>query len=638
MGELDGVVDEVVDDLPDVLLVDRRAGGAGVEGGAQADALVLRRLLPEHGGVLEQARQARVGAHDLGLVALDLRHVEEVVDDDQERAARLVGDADAGAVRVRLAHVAQDHLGHADDPVERRADLVAGRGQEAHPRLVRPDELLVGEAELVVGGGEFGVHVAQGLVVAPQEPHGEEARGDQDEEPRQERDHLDVAAPLRLVGVGEPVAQRGGGEPFDLQLLAREVELGGAQGQVRRGRRRVRRLVEPPVGLEMRQGARVVRAVISARGEVVELAVGGGRRREILPLEDGADVGQRARLVAARRTSLGAHAEDEVLPGALAGAPGDRQRLGDHRVRLAEFARQDAHGGDVGQDPHAQVVAVLRLGGGERLAEHDERVLVSAQHLESVAAVVPSDHGEAGVGAEGLGGPLVVVDDALVGARVVVDGADRLEGDRLLAGVARLGEQLVGGMVARERLARPPGAARDPAPRQRQVGAQRRVRLGAEQRVRAPREAARLLGPVEAQHRLGLEPVGGGERVGAEGLPRRGLGEGEGSGGVRQHQRLGRRELLGRRSGFRRDGVCGRRGARFDRRVRQRLGERGAVHAHAHAQGRDEGQEASRSNASHSATLPRYHPPPIDDWPFVLMEGAREVRARPSRFRNGRGS
>ena len=83
--------------------------------------------------------QAELDVLDLELAGLDLREVEDVVDDRQQR---LAGVADRLRV-VALAGVEvglEQQIGHADDAVHRRADLVAHVGEEVGleaRRLVR---------------------------------------------------------------------------------------------------------------------------------------------------------------------------------------------------------------------------------------------------------------------------------------------------------------------------------------------------------------------------------------------------------------------------------------------------------------------------------------------------------------------
>ena len=77
-----------------------------------------------------QSRRRNGDALEVELAGLDLREVEDVVDDRQQRLGRVARPwsrySRCSAVEVGVEH----QLGHADDAVHRRADLVAHVGQE----------------------------------------------------------------------------------------------------------------------------------------------------------------------------------------------------------------------------------------------------------------------------------------------------------------------------------------------------------------------------------------------------------------------------------------------------------------------------------------------------------------------------
>ncbi len=136
LGELHRVGEQVEDDLaqPRDVADDGRRNVAfehvgGVEvllDGAGRDE-VERRL-----DALAQIERLRLDVHPPGL---DLREVEDVVDDRQERVA---GIADGRGVVVLLGVElgVEQQAAHADDRVHRRADLVAHRREERALRLV----------------------------------------------------------------------------------------------------------------------------------------------------------------------------------------------------------------------------------------------------------------------------------------------------------------------------------------------------------------------------------------------------------------------------------------------------------------------------------------------------------------------
>ena len=94
-----------------------------------------------------QAAQGERLALQLDLAGLDLREVEDVVDDRQEGIA---GRPDRlGVVALLLVERRVQHQpAHADDRVHRRADLVAHRGQEGALGLVRVLGRLAGRLRL----------------------------------------------------------------------------------------------------------------------------------------------------------------------------------------------------------------------------------------------------------------------------------------------------------------------------------------------------------------------------------------------------------------------------------------------------------------------------------------------------------
>ena len=137
LGELDRVGEQVEQDLaqPGHVAADRRRHVAledvgDVEtllGRARADQ-VERRL-----DALAQVERMRLDVHPPGL---DLREVEDVVDDRQQRVARVADGRGEVALLVVERRVEQQ-TAHADHGVHRRADLVAHRRQERALGLVR---------------------------------------------------------------------------------------------------------------------------------------------------------------------------------------------------------------------------------------------------------------------------------------------------------------------------------------------------------------------------------------------------------------------------------------------------------------------------------------------------------------------
>jgi hypothetical protein len=136
LGELDRVRQQVQQHLPQPRHVAGHGHGhIGIDAGRKRQALlrsarthqVQRRVhaLTQHEGL-------RLELHAPGL---DLREVEDVVDDRQQRLARFV-DQRRQLALVGVEPGVEQQPAHADDAVHRRADLVAHRRQERALGLV----------------------------------------------------------------------------------------------------------------------------------------------------------------------------------------------------------------------------------------------------------------------------------------------------------------------------------------------------------------------------------------------------------------------------------------------------------------------------------------------------------------------
>ena len=165
-GELHGVAEEVEEHLADpagIALDHLRHVGRGKA--TELEALLAGRLGDEVERVLEDRADVEVHRLERQLAGLDLREVEDVVDDRQQVLGRAADGVGELALLVAERRVEQQ-VGHADDAVHRRADLVAhrreeaalggGRGQGRVARLGEFDGLLLelGEVAGTVGFGD----------------------------------------------------------------------------------------------------------------------------------------------------------------------------------------------------------------------------------------------------------------------------------------------------------------------------------------------------------------------------------------------------------------------------------------------------------------------------------------------------
>ena len=153
--KLDGVAQQVEEDLPDARDV--------------ADDLGRQRRL-ELVGQLQSFREclgrqqlkrvfdARLRIErlqiELQLAGLDLREVENVVDDRQQPVAARADHLDPLTLRARQRRI-QQQRGHADHAVHRRADLVAHAGEKRALGLCRGLGRFLGGRELAIGGGHL---------------------------------------------------------------------------------------------------------------------------------------------------------------------------------------------------------------------------------------------------------------------------------------------------------------------------------------------------------------------------------------------------------------------------------------------------------------------------------------------------
>ncbi len=136
--ELDRVADEVHQELPEPRRVgDDGFGDAAVPLARDIDSLLLRRALK-----IETASAMMLcgAAHgiEIDLARLDLRQVENVVDHTQQVTSAAMDRVDVvvALFSARLRSKFSQHVGKAENAVERRADLVAHVGQECALGLI----------------------------------------------------------------------------------------------------------------------------------------------------------------------------------------------------------------------------------------------------------------------------------------------------------------------------------------------------------------------------------------------------------------------------------------------------------------------------------------------------------------------
>src|SRR5205814_10635810 len=95
-----------------------------------AQPLLLRAHLDDVYDALQEAREVQRQRVQLELAGLDLREVEDVVDQRQQVLPALLDGRQAAGLLGREVAVPLQQLRIAEDRVERRAQLVAHAGQE----------------------------------------------------------------------------------------------------------------------------------------------------------------------------------------------------------------------------------------------------------------------------------------------------------------------------------------------------------------------------------------------------------------------------------------------------------------------------------------------------------------------------
>ncbi|MNG90304.1 hypothetical protein D3C79_491940 [compost metagenome] len=161
-GELEGVGQQVADDLPYPRGVAKHA--AGEVAGDQAGQLhALRGVLRQQvGGVLDHRAHVEGDTLQFQLAGIELGQVENIVEQLHQHLARVVGNRQLLALLTGQRAV-QGQGDHAEHAVERGADLVAHVGQERGTCLGHVQgaltgflQFLIGLAQAAVAGLELG--------------------------------------------------------------------------------------------------------------------------------------------------------------------------------------------------------------------------------------------------------------------------------------------------------------------------------------------------------------------------------------------------------------------------------------------------------------------------------------------------
>ena len=150
LGELDGVIHQVGDDLGDARAVAHQGvGHIVVNDGDQFQPLVMSHGGEQRDGVVHAAAQGEGRPFQVELAGLQAGKVENVVDDRQQVARRIFDGA-----QILLLHLVEGRLAQqideAQHPVHGSADLVTHAGQEVRLGLIGLQCLAPGQVQLHV--------------------------------------------------------------------------------------------------------------------------------------------------------------------------------------------------------------------------------------------------------------------------------------------------------------------------------------------------------------------------------------------------------------------------------------------------------------------------------------------------------
>ena len=151
LGEFHRIADEVREHLPQPAGIAAQAlGHAGLDERSELQPLAVRALGEQLHRALDHLLELEIDLLEDEHAGLDLREIEDVVDDGQQR----VGAGGDGLGEVALARVQlgiEQQAGHADDAIHRRADLVAHIGQEFALQPRRLERGIAGAGDRLLG-------------------------------------------------------------------------------------------------------------------------------------------------------------------------------------------------------------------------------------------------------------------------------------------------------------------------------------------------------------------------------------------------------------------------------------------------------------------------------------------------------
>jgi len=162
-GELDGVADEVEENLAEAGgVADEDIGDVGGDVAEQLKVFLVGAESEGFEGEVETLADVEGAEVEFDAASLDLREVEDVVDDDEEGVG---GDLDGLEVLALLEGEVglEGEFGHAEDAVHGGADLVAHVGEELALGAVCGLGDLLGLFEDAVAAADLGEHLVEAV-------------------------------------------------------------------------------------------------------------------------------------------------------------------------------------------------------------------------------------------------------------------------------------------------------------------------------------------------------------------------------------------------------------------------------------------------------------------------------------------
>src|SRR5512134_3713575 len=137
-----------------VRIADQRTGYIGREMAGQLEAFLVRPHRENLDGFLDKIAQVEFNRLQLNMAGLDLRKVQNVVNQLKKAATGTPEDPEVLSL-VRRQLCIPEQIGHADDGVHRSADLMADSGQKLAFGLVGHFSRLLGKEQRLLGDGMF---------------------------------------------------------------------------------------------------------------------------------------------------------------------------------------------------------------------------------------------------------------------------------------------------------------------------------------------------------------------------------------------------------------------------------------------------------------------------------------------------